>query len=61
MKINYASLHNVNETQISFEVIKRSIKREYKGDTDKALVSKKINKRKNNVVRGFKRNYQEIV
>lgn len=51
MKINYALLHNMNETQISFEVIKR----EYKGDTDKALVSKKINKRKNNVVSGFKR------
>lgn len=61
MKINYALLHNRNETHISFEAIKRSVKLEDKGDTDKALVSKKINKRKNNVVRGFKRNYQEIV
>lgn len=52
MKINYALLHNMNETHISFEAIKRSNRR---GDTDKALVSKKTNKRKNNVVRGFKR------
>lgn len=60
MKINYTLLHNMNETHISFEAIKRSTK---KGETstDKAVVSKKTNKRKNNVVRGFKRNYQEIV
>ena len=61
MKINYASIHNMNETHISFEAIKRSVKREHKGYTDKALVSKKTNKRKNNIVRGFKRNYQEIM
>lgn len=52
MKINYASLHNMNETHSSFEAIKRSNRR---GDTDKAVVPKKTNKRKNNVVRGFKR------
>lgn len=58
MKINHASLHNMNETHISFEAIKRSNRR---GDTDKAVVSKKTNKRKNNVVRGFKRNYVEAL
>lgn len=61
MKINYASLHNMNETHISFESIKRSAKHYQKGDTDKALVPKKTNKRENNVVRGFKRSYQESV
>ena len=60
MKINYASLHNMNETHISFEAIKRSSKRD-ETHTDKALVSKKTNKRKNSDVRGFKRNYQEVV
>lgn len=60
MKINYALLRNMNETHISFEAIKRSSK---KGETstDKALVSKKTNKRRNSVVRGFKRNYQETL
>jgi hypothetical protein len=58
MKISYAQLHNMNETHISFESIKRSNRR---GDTDKAVVSKKTNKRKNNVVRGFKRMYMEGV
>ena len=56
MKINYALLHNMNETHISFEAIKRSSK---KGEME--LVSKKTNKRKNNFVRGLKRNYQESV
>lgn len=42
----------MNETHSSFEAIKRSNRR---GDTDKAVVPKKTNKRKNNVVRGFKR------
>lgn len=52
MKINYASLHNMNETHISFEAIKRSCKNV--SETD--IISKqKTNKRKNNVVRGFKR------
>lgn len=54
MKINCASLHNMNETHISFEAIKRSSKRE-EIVTDKALASKKTNKRKNNAVRCFKR------
>lgn len=58
MKINYTSLHNINETHIPFQAIKRSVKRE-ETSTDKALVSKKTNKRKNNIVRSFKRNYQE--
>ena len=60
MKINYTSLHNMNEIHISFEAIKRSGK---KGETstDEAIVSKKTNKRKNNVVRGFKRNYVEAL
>lgn len=61
MKINYALLHNMNETHSSFEAIKRSAKHYQKGDTDKALVPKKTNKRKNNVVRGFKRNYVEAL
>lgn len=50
MKINCTSLHNMNETHISFEAIKRSCKQK-----------QKTNKRKNNIVRGFKRNYQEVV
>lgn len=52
MKINCASLHNMNETHISFETIKRSVKLE---DKKEFMPSKKTNKRKNNVVRGFKR------
>lgn len=52
MKINYALLHNMNETHISFEAIKRSVKLE---DKKEFMSSKKTNKRKNNVVRGFKR------
>lgn len=50
MKINYALLYNMNETHSSFEAIKRSSKR---GEIE--FVPKKTNKRKNNVVRGFKR------
>ena len=66
MKINYASLHNMNETHISFEAIRPSGKKE----PERGIICKqkeefgykqKTNKRKNNVVRGFKRNYQEIV
>ena len=52
MKINYALLHNMNETHISFEAIKRSVKLE---DKKEFMASKKTNKRNNNVVRGFKR------
>ena len=55
MKINYALLHNMNETHISFEAIKRSCKQKQ----EEVSNPKKTNKRKNNVVRGFKRNYQE--
>lgn len=58
MKINYALLHNMNETHISFEAIKRSVKLE---DKKEFMASKKTNKRKNSGVRGFKRNYQESV
>lgn len=58
MKINYASLHNMNETHISFESIKRSSKDVFERDV---ICKQKTNKRKNNIVRGFKRNYQEIV
>jgi len=50
MKINYALLHNMNETHSSFEAIKRFSK---KGEIE--FVPKKTNKRRNNVVRGFKR------
>ena len=61
MKINYAQLHNMNETHISFEAIRpsgNSCKHEFERDI---ICKQKTNKRKNNVVRGFKRNYQESV
>lgn len=58
MKINHAFLHNMNETHISFEAIKRSSKQKQE---ERFECKQKTNKRKNNVVRGFKRNYQEIV
>jgi len=51
MKINYTSLHNMNEAHISFEAIKRSAKQKQ----EEVSNPKKTNKRKNNVVRGFKR------
>lgn len=61
MKISYALLHNMNETHISFEAIRpssNSCKHEFERDiickADKICKQKK-NKRKNNVVRGFKR------
>lgn len=64
MKINYASLHNMNETQISFEAIRPSGKKVSERDfiykADK-ICKQKTNKRKNNVVRGFKRMYVEGV
>lgn len=64
MKINYASLHNIKETHISFEAIRPSGKKSSERDiickADK-ICKQKTNKRKNNVVRGFKRNYVEIV
>lgn len=63
MKINYASLHKMNETHISFEAIRPSGKKAFERDfiykADK-ICKQKTNKRKNNVVRGFKRNYMEI-
>lgn len=58
MKINYASLHNMNETHISFEAIRPSgMKASERGIICKAdkICKQKTNKRKNNVVRGFKR------
>lgn len=58
MRINYALLHNMNETHSSFEAIKRSSKQKQGADV---ICKQKTNKRKNNVVRGFKRNYQESV
>lgn len=58
MKINYALLHNMNETHISFEAIKRSCKQKQE---EVFSFKQKTNKRKNNVVRGFKRNYQEAL
>lgn len=58
MKIKYASLHNMNETHISFEAIKRSCKQKQEADV---ICKQKRNKRKNSVVRGFKRMYVEIV
>lgn len=58
MKINYTSLHNMNETHISFEAIRPS----YKKSSERDIICKqKTNKRKNNLVRGFKRNYVEIM
>ena len=60
MKINYASLHNMNETHISFEAIRPSGMK----TSEREVICKqkqefgykqKTNKRKNNVVRGFKR------
>lgn len=59
MKINYAMLHNMNETHVSFEAIRpsgNSCNHEFERDV---IYKQKTNKRKNNVVRGFKRNYQE--
>ena len=52
MKINYALLHNMNETHISFEAIRPSGKKVFERDI---ICKQKTNKRKNNVVRGFKR------
>lgn len=57
MKINYASFHNMNETHISFEAIRPS----GKASERDIICKQKTNKRKNNVVRGFKRNYVESV
>ena len=58
MKINYASLHNMNETHICFEAIRPSgmkvSERDIIWKADK-ICKQKTNKRKNNVVRGFKR------
>lgn len=61
MKINCALLHNMNETHISFEAIRpsgNSRKHEFERDI---ICKQKTNKRKNNVVRGFKRMYVESV
>lgn len=58
MKINYASLHNMNETHISFEAIRPS---GMKVSEREIICKQKTNKRKNNVVRGFKRMYMEEV
>lgn len=61
MKIDCASLHNMNEAHISFEAIRpssNSCNHEYERDI---IYKQKTNKRKNNVVRGFKRNHQEGV
>ena len=58
MKINYASLHNMNETHISFEAIKRSVKQKQGADV---ICKQKTNKRKNSIVRGFKRIVWEAV
>lgn len=52
MKINYAMLHNMNETHISFEAIRPSYQKAHERDI---ICKQKTNKRKNNVVRGFKR------
>lgn len=64
MKINYELLHNMNETHISFEAIRPSGKKVSERDfiykADK-ICKQKTNKRKNNVVRGFKRMYMEEV
>lgn len=66
MKINHAMLHNMNETHISFEAIRpygmkvseRDIMCKQKEEFG---YKQKTNKRKNNVVRSFKRNYAEAV
>lgn len=58
MKINYAMLHNMNETHISFEAIRPSGKKVAEREI---ICKQKTNKRKNNVVRGFKRMYLETV
>lgn len=58
MKINYASLHNMNEIHISFEATKRSCKQKQE---DAFTFKQKTNKRKNNIVRDFKRMYVESV
>lgn len=64
MKINCATLHNMNETHISFEAIRPSGKKVSERDfiykADKTC-KQKTNKRKNNVVRGFKRITWEAV
>lgn len=52
MKINYTLLHNMNETHISFEAIRPYGKKVHERDI---IRKQKTNKRKNNVVRGFKR------
>jgi len=52
MKINYTLLHNMNETHISFEAIRTSGMKAYERDI---ICKQKTNKRKNSVVRGFKR------
>lgn len=66
MKINYASLHKMNETHISFEVIRPSGMKASERDIickqkEQFGYKQKTNKRKNSVVRGFKRNYQEAL
>lgn len=64
MKINYAMLHNMNETHTSFEAIRPSGKKASERDVIcKAdnICKQKTNKRKNNVVRGFKRIDWEVV
>lgn len=58
MKINYALLHNMNETHISFEAIRSSGKQKHE---EAFSLKQKTNKRKNNVVRGFKRIDWEVV
>ena len=52
MKINHTSLQNMNETHISFEAIRPYGKKTSERDI---ICKQKTNKRKNNVVRGFKR------
>lgn len=66
MKINYTQLHNMNETHISFEAIRPSGKKAHERDIickqkEEFGYKQKTNKRKNNVVRGFKRMYVESV
>ena len=57
MKINYAMLHNMNETHIFFEAIRPSCKKVFERDS---ICKQKTNKRKNSV-RSFKRMYTESV
>lgn len=57
MKIDYTLLHNMNETHISFEAIRPSGKKVSERDI---ICKQKTNKRKNSIVRGFKRNYMEV-